>query len=358
MTSITSQPENNRRYRVRFGIRFLFVLLLLSALPSLWMQQQIVTLKRQRRAMDRLSFIDSRIETEPASPAWIWRCVPKQLCASREVATSVEIVRDRITGDDIAPLAELSSLRSLTIRAEGPTDGELARVLTPLRSLLSANLTGHAVGDECLRALVSAKSLRQLNLTHAWPTRAGIACLTALTRLEELDLFNARIDDDSFAAILSAKRLTWLMLPGSLSDRSLMRLHELRALGRLDLHLEAASDAGISTLYLLPCLQILHLHGSGLTDVGLAHVSRIQTLKDLRISSAKLTVEGVILLGEMPLLRSVTITESGITSADLPAICEAAPRLGPRVLRAHDSGFMRRNYRVNLWDKGMDCTRP
>ena len=73
------QPDKRRGFRLRFGLRFLFALLLLCAVASLWVQRRLVMLEKQWRAMERLSAVDARIETEPAVTRWFWRYVPRWL---------------------------------------------------------------------------------------------------------------------------------------------------------------------------------------------------------------------------------------------------------------------------------------
>ncbi|HUT08904.1 MAG TPA: hypothetical protein VMY42_00265 [Thermoguttaceae bacterium] len=114
----------------------------------------------------------------------------------------VKISECNLTDADLAPIEEMTSLKSLNLFRTRVTDAGLVR-------------------------LKGLTNLQCLVLSETEITDAGLAHLADLTSLDALDLSNTRITDQGLDHLAGLKNLTWLNLVGTrVTDAGVARLRQ------------------------------------------------------------------------------------------------------------------------------------
>jgi hypothetical protein len=162
-----------------------------------------------------------------------------------------------------------------------------------------------------------------LSLRDLYVTNAGLAHLTGLTQLQDLDLLNTRvadaktvhqdrieIGDDAFPQI---------------GDGELVYLQGLTQLRTLRFDSDRMTDSGLAFLTGLTHLQSLNLLGADITDAGLFHLEGLTGLRSLILSGDKITDAGLIHLERMTELQSLTLLGTNVTERGEKEMREAIP---------------------------------
>jgi Leucine-rich repeat (LRR) protein len=288
----------------------------------------------------------------------------------------------RATDEDIAILASLTKLESLSIKVDAPrtTDAGLARLktLTGLRSLSiesgQTQLSGprtvavfDAIGgmtdleelklqllapSEGLTKLASLKKLRKLtvqtrNYFGGEPLVNFMRHIGKLNSLEEIDLEHGEdpLTDEALSFIKGLTNLRVLEVGGSqVTDEGLKYLSDMKELVRLwcranpvtgsgfkylggltklefvSLNMGKVTDDGLANLSTLPNLRVLDLFQTNITDAGLKHLIKCPKLENLGLAETGITDNGVTNLVKCPKLVSLDLAKTGITDACVPAL--------------------------------------
>jgi hypothetical protein len=213
----------------------------------------------------------------------------------------------KLTGEDLAPLANLRRLRSLNLRSLPVTDKTMA-------------------------AIQGMADLEVLDMDSEFVTDTGIKKLANCKKLVDFNFYRApAVTDDGLAALAEHPTLTSFSLQYSkITDAGLVALEENGRLTHLSLgYSDGITDAGMTSLSKMPNLGGLGLFGSkNITDKGLASLSKLPNLRWLGLAESKnITDKGLALLckpGACPKLVSLGLTETTITSEGLKALHDPA----------------------------------
>lgn len=192
----------------------------------------------------------------------------------------------------LSHLAKLTSLRELRIDVSNIKGSGLVN-LEGLPSLQYLILKGKSFGDDGLAYITNLKSLRRLKLwgSELQITNAGLAHLSKLTDLEELDFI-------------------WI---NRITDGGLVHLKPLHSLKKVDFQMSPITDKGLAHLADLKSLE--SIEGVSLTDEGMTHLGQFKNLKCLDIRSgadSPITDPALQNLTELQFLEELTIGELGI----------------------------------------------
>jgi hypothetical protein len=153
--------------------------------------------------------------------------------------------------------------------------------------------------------------LRRLNLSITSISGSGLARLSGLGQLEELNCWGCdALTDAALAALKGFPRLDTLSFSGT-----------------------RVTDAGLAHLKGLARLRSLDLSATGITDTGLAHLRGLQQLRALDLRETKVSKEGVAALLTAPPKLVVTTdwqtprTPRGFLSLPSPLPLQAPPLL-------------------------------
>lgn len=246
----------------------------------------------------------------------------------------LSIRSSKVTDKALATLADMTSLRRLTLDCELVTDEGLAH-LARLVNLSELDVSYTQMTDEGLERLTSLQTLTKIHMgTNV--TRKAMLSLAKFKNLERVELrkFVALLDDDLFH-LSSLKKVTSLEFEANaLTDHGLAHLSsmdslrdlriegsgaitgrglesllglrrlkttlhcsdlDLRALEKLeglDLAGSPIQDDDLIGISVPSCFEDLNLVGTSITDAGLKHLESIATLKRLRTVNAKITAKG------------------------------------------------------------------
>jgi len=121
---------------------------------------------------------------------------------------------------------ENGELEAVKISECNLTDADLAPI-EEMTSLKSLNLFRTRITDAGLMRLKGLNHLRTLVLSETEITDAGLAHLADLISLDALDLSNTRITDEGLDRLAGLKNLTWLNLAGTrVTDAGAERLRQ------------------------------------------------------------------------------------------------------------------------------------
>ena len=158
--------------------------------------------------------------------------------------------------------------------------------------------------------------------------------LKDLSLLEELDLSNTEVDNESMAALAGLKNLRRLDLMGTWVRRpGLRRLYGLRQLSvrvtldsndledidgsipiiALKVGSRRVTNDALYHLTLYPMLEELDLHGTNIDDAGMENLAELTALKKLDLSHTRVTDAGLRHLAGLKQLREINLQGTDIT---------------------------------------------
>lgn len=175
MAHTLAQIAKPKRRWLRFSLRTLLIVIMLSSLPLGWLAMKMVQAKRQRRAVEAIEeaggwvqydcVVDESSKPQPPVPAWLTGLVGADMF--------VDVVQVRILESE-APDMALEHLKEL-----------------PKLKLLY--LSGTQTDDAGLEHLKGLTNLKYLELDHTQISDAGLKHLNKLTNLKLLKLSGTQV---------------------------------------------------------------------------------------------------------------------------------------------------------------------
>jgi hypothetical protein len=231
----------------------------------------------------------------------------------------------RVKDDDLRFLSRVPKLKELELSEAHITDAGLAH-LRLLNELERLDLTAPQVTDEGLVHLRGLTNLRSLSLHQTQITGPGLKRLRPLTNLRLLDLHDSPVTDEGIAHLACLANLRALSLWGTkATDDALKTLKDLPHLAQLNLWGTNVTDAGLAHLVDMK-LQSLSLSGKAITNAGLVYVKQLDRLEALDLAVTQVTDEGIPYLQAMKTLRWLTFEGSGPTEAGIAKLRQALPQ--------------------------------
>jgi hypothetical protein len=223
----------------------------------------------------------------------------------------VAVGGNRFTEEGVAHLAQLPKLRELDI-SNVTADG--LRQLAAARELRELVLSWHDTDDAVLSGVAELTQLTSIQLYDTSVTANGLAAVSNLTSLEEINfLGSARIGEGALKHFAALPNVRTLMLCGtSIGDADLAELSKFRRLEGLNLLGTKATDAGMRFLSDCPALNSLAL-ASAVTDEGVQSLRGLSHLEFLWIESTSVTDKSVQVFSGLEGLRRLLIHRTAIT---------------------------------------------
>jgi len=279
-----------RSVRYTFGIRFLFVVVLLCALASgawmLWIHPQ----QKQIALIDRIASAGAVVETID-NDNWLLRTLAgenygktpsrisfphrplHQLVAGAVIIRPPEFtdgagfVRYQVPIEDLSLLKHCTALEALELSMVDLDDRGL-KFLEPLAHLTTLDLSFTHITDNGLESLSPLTALTALNLEGTRISGKAGDIIRNMVRLESINLSRTAVND-----------VAWIV-----------HCPELRAL-TLD-HLPLGDD-DMSAIANMPALATLSIRHTNVTDQGIASLARTQSLEHLDGVGTRITKDGV-----------------------------------------------------------------
>lgn len=272
---------------------------------------------------------------------------------------AMQSVTDLYLGDCIlneASVRELNEINTLTgLALDGSTaEPRLFGEIVSSHSLTHLACSGEKFSDEHAATLVHAITLTSLQCVRSPITNhglhnlrqltqlkhldflqfsavgdEGIAALSGLTKLEDLNLLDSNVSDQSANTIAGFVRLRSLSLAGTqFTDSGLSQLAVLTSLEHLNLRECAISDASTPVIAQFQQLKLLDLHGTQVGDQGLQKLQGLSRIQHLDLSETLVTGSGLKQLQVCNSLRSLAISESvTLTEQDIRELQNFLPQL-------------------------------
>lgn len=285
----------------RFRLRSLLIAAVLTSLGCGWLANVAVRAQRQREAVLKVESLGGQVSYEMDTPDWSRLSNRRNRAAmpppgppilgrllgddafARVESVSLSYHRIRRSDDDLALLAHLPHLKSLSLDYHNVTDASIEHVAR-LPELRKLQLEGANADDTTLMRLSSCVSLEELQLDNTRITEAGLEHLKNLQQLRVLSIDGARLHDDGLATLEGLPKLEVLRLQWTrLSNDCLRHIGRCRGLKKLALGGMTLSEGGLSHLQHLPNLVQLDLNDTKLTDGALEELTQFTTLKELRV---------------------------------------------------------------------------
>ncbi len=194
-------------------------------------------------------------------------------------------------------------------------------------NLVGVDLAGDrvSVSDADVPYLLALPHLRQLKLSGAGVTNAGIRQVASIAGLAEISLLDAQIDDAGLRQLAQLKNLSSLSVRRSsqVTDQGLACLRQLPKLTKLGLLEVGITNRGLEELKGLAQLRLLDLRGNAqVGNPGLERLQPLKQLQTLRLGGYQVNDDTLAVLVKMklPSLTSLTIDEAGVTDAGLASI--------------------------------------
>ena len=225
-------------------------------------------------------------------------------------------MENRLTDDDLAPLAGLTQLEHLELSGLA-SYGDSLKYIANCRKLRELTIGLGSLRDEHLSYIAQLTSLRDLNLRGLALTDAGLAYLTELKDLEVLSIGPSSINGTGLAYIANHSRLNALLIDKSpvstieaishmtslrrlevshamLGDKSLVSLGSLADLERIEFSYNQISDDGIESLSGLTKLRLIRLSFTNITDKSLNVFVGLPQLEEVIAIGSHITEDGVM----------------------------------------------------------------
>lgn len=203
---------------------------------------------------------------------------------------SLYIAHSSVTDNGLSQLRNLRNLESLGI-CYSPIQGRGLGFVTSLPRLSQIFLNGSAIDDEGLSALTGCKGLESIDLSVTRVTGRGLAHLSGLPRLKTIRLH--RVKNGSVGGIASLDQVEELDLfesrvdPGFLTD-----VKEMASLWKLSLYRTQVTDDSLAELSDARQIEVLDLMATRITDAGLVHLRELEQLNLLNLRATAVTDAG------------------------------------------------------------------
>jgi hypothetical protein len=188
--------------------------------------------------------------------------------------TSLDLSDTYVTDDTLAVIARLATLETLNLNGAAITDAGLVHI-ERLKNLSNLNLARTKVTDAGLVHLRRLPLLSRLSLSATHVANDGATHIWQLRDLTDFELSGAT--DESLANLTAFGKLAKLAIHGHVTDGGLAHISPLATLEELDLSGTQVTDEGLVHLRGITSLQGLDLRHTNVTDAGAARFTNSDT---------------------------------------------------------------------------------
>jgi hypothetical protein len=231
---------------------------------------------------------------------------------------TVDLRSDKTTDDALRLLGELPSLKSIWLQGTQITDKGLAN-LSKLDQLEELDLRScKGITDNGMEHVSNLGKLKRLQLYDTRVGNYGLGLLTRLKNLENLDLHSTQVTDSGLTQLEKLARLRTLQIGGKgPTDSGLEPVGRLEQLRWLLLGESSFTDGGLSYLGKLTRLTDLQIAWTEMTGAGFKHLGNLTRLKDLHASKTRFSDEGLKYLVPLKSLKHLALNGTAVTDTGL-----------------------------------------
>jgi uncharacterized protein (TIGR02996 family) len=220
-----------------------------------------------------------------------------------------------LTADALGRLSACPNVQRLTFSNEQDVTANQLDAVAKLSHVVQLGLAAHNVdyprdspiSDAYLTILPAMPQLTHIDLTRANVSDGGLAVLTSLKGLADLNLGGTPVGDAALAHLPRTLR-SLALWETEITDEGLARLASFAKLTRVDLSCTQISNAGLAAVGRLKHLRVLSLAGvAAIDDGGAVHLERLRQLRELDVSGSGLSRFRVARLLERTKLKRVRV---------------------------------------------------
>lgn len=229
----------------------------------------------------------------------------------------------RVGDEELQYLSELQTLKAIDLSDCNRVTIVGLEALSHCPNLSFLKVWGNSINDESMAFVAKMKKLKVLGLNDSSVTDKGFKTLADLD-LKEIHLFRTSIGDETLRVIAGMPNIVKLNLRDTrLSDQGIEYLTALKKLEKLDLsecNSPGITDAAGESLAKFAGLKELNLWSTKFSDVGLKPVTSLKGLTSLNLDNTKVTDAGIKMLENMPQLTFLHLGKTKITDASKPSL--------------------------------------
>jgi internalin A len=207
----------------------------------------------------------------------------------------LRIYGNTFEGEGLAPLAEMGSLRTLSMQYTN-LDDTTVKHIKGLTNLEKLYLYGTQISDAGMAQLTGLTKLKELELRATTGVGVDVEYLTSFPELQLLDLSECNsVDDNTLKTVVKLTKLKDLNLwHTKVTDNGVVLLAALPGLTSLNLDDDpGVTDASMDTVGKLTNLEFLHIGATRVTDAGLAKLHNLKKLKQPGPDEAALVIKSL-----------------------------------------------------------------
>ena len=232
----------------------------------------------------------------------------------------VDLSFSEIDADCIRVVGNLPHLRYLSLLETSVTDDDIVP-LGDLTELRVAEPDVHSHPSAGLLQLKGMVLLQSLNLQCTQLGDEGLACITSMSSLRELDLGFTGITDQALAFFRVTDSQDDLAGPHGLMKLGVLNLKETR--------IDGPGLANLANLADLANLKTIYLDSSQVSDDGLAGLEKLTALRALNLANTQISDKG---LGspratEAAPLKALNVGRTKISRAGIERLRKALPKV-------------------------------
>lgn len=257
--AIADVPPRRRRWipvSIRVFVTFLLLVAFGSVVVGLRIYRRHETLKWLAALGESGRYVT---QDEPIEPRWFWDWVGADWTrAFGNVECVVFSSESEVNDADMGRLSELTELKAIVLDHTHVTDAGLATI-SGLINVENLNYCGHQISNEGILHVCKLKSLQCLHLSRTNVTDSSLTPLQRLTQLEELSLEGTEVTDSGLVHVARLTNLSYLILNKTkITDEGLRHLKTLKSLRILNVQDTDVSAGGVDELrQALPRIQML-----------------------------------------------------------------------------------------------------
>ena len=238
-----------------------------------------------------------------------------------EELESINLHGEGITDEGLKELSALKHVQTLIVSGTEASGAILEKLKdSPLREFHCKHFT-----DEQTKLLQPfADSMRRLNLNESLISDKGLAELSFLRNLQDLNLVNcSELTDEGIVAVRAFSRLSTLHVDGTgAGDRTAEVLADAQWLRELHIGSAFLTDRGIHHLSEAVGLHdlVIESESSKVTDASFEHFWRLQNLRSIRLRLPTVTGAGTEALAECKRLDRIHLAGVNVDDSGLEAL--------------------------------------
>lgn len=241
--------------------------------------------------------------------------------------------KSQVTPTGLRVIGKLSNLKNITLSGEFSPPGYASNALTDqivagwpeqLKGLKLLQVFDCELGDAGLVSMSQMPSLERLTLFgKVQVSDRGRSALGTMTRLRHLSMPDPDLNDGGLALLRNLTNLETLSLVQCklVTDAGLSVLADLTKLKKLSIQYASLQGDGFVALEKLAQLEALSVGSNPIDDAGVAKIVKLKDLRELDLRDTKITDEALTFIGrDLPELTKLNISGTRVTDAGLAAL--------------------------------------